>query len=1709
MAIRFFFSWPSRTACRPPFLLLLALTVPLVGQDLSEPEPPEWETRWEDLATREELGDADRLTAQTALVMEVLQEGPPLDEPLWNRVTDILRRWEASSDIEPARQSYVAVVETIGERLSGEAEPIADEAALREFLQRALTLAHSPAQEGRYLYFLAESWLRSASGRSGHLRRAELLLQQAASELGQSPPAYAVHMRLGELYRDRGLKGDAATPSGDRGFLSRAVSHFNRVRNLPGATPSFLEKAADELERLYKPELEFAITHRFLPENDVRLQVLSRNLPEVTMSVFPLPAAVAGSSPGMEPLESIMAEAAPSAEEVLAERRIDCTGRHPHDWNETELHFGDGFPAGRYGVRVEAGGLARESLLLVTRLEVIVWANPDGNLRVWLSDIETGQPVGNASVMVLDPQGKALASGTTDVDGLLMLDAEAIDGWHELHAVAGADTAVLPRRDLQEAPTDLPWVVVNPSEVGPGGILHWSMLAPGIGRKTPDLRTLAFELPDGSVIEAVPARNGEDWLAGSLAIPESLEDGGPLYARLTGEHRLLVSHIRLRKFFPLDVQVFGDAVDAAFNQFTDSAPLRLRLSPALGQDSGLPDFVRIRVGKVNRPAVLLDAPEDAPSDPALFESIFPLEGIRQGGIEIELPDLPLEAGITPMRVKVLPLDSEEPIGTAWLGLAPFRSTVSLVLDERIIRPGDSVSLTADFDDPDASGELVVYRETWESRYIHRKRGTILPESEYMALPDRALLGSAKTDYRLSEEGFLREEVRRLPLTGTDPGQPIGIALERPGAYRIDFTSREEDVVARYPGGNPEVWVIPEDGDLRGFRSELPRLIAEADPDGQVQILVLSDRSNVSCLVDLEGFAGPARPTVRMLDNAALFLEADPGGGASGIACRAVLVGERKSDLLRETIPMRGNGRSWNIDTERLFGLNPGVPFDWDLRRKSRHDADPLLWTLYPERGESPAGKAVVWQRELHRLVRESRLTGELKLSDRLPLWHPFARSPGPPPDSLTRFPSVLRDFGNLKRLFPEARRFPEGIPQGAPFLPVGSDGDPDRFRLTGILPNEAGRWNLSVFSLTGTDHLGIESWLLSTELPIRSSIDGPLHLRPGDTARLALSLENTTRNPVLLELLPDAGERIAISGLDATRVTLAPSQKATVMAGITAYQEGTDTIDISVSGPNSKSEAVHEVEVVMEHPQTALKYRTVTVGKEPVTAAFSLEDWNTARLSASLSPGGLFAPLWRELRAAGNPADPLYQALGDWVLWRVTRVDPGSGETDPATRLASLLAERRGASGGWTWVKDGAADPWLSSLIMWSLELFKASANPVLAPFLADGIDYLESALADASFDTESRLFALRALALPAFYDADRGPSRIQARAFLDFLHRLPGLSDVEASFLLQVARAYRFSDEVDLLESALGKRQADAGNTGPGAFWRTSTRYLVSANDTTGTSRSSVLLSRALEALAAEGMYPGWETLGGFLNLLAGHFWRGQSVPAGDVLIRIAGRDTGGTLVSDGLEPGLLQVPFESGAGLPGKAEITLESGSPDTPVFLALWGTPVEREEPPLLPAVELRHFREFVEETLFNGLIKRSEEIGSAPMRIQTGDTIRAVLTFDLPEAVPMAIVRIPVPAGSQLGLESIRHTFQPDPEAGPAPVAEVQLVKEDVHPLERRILLVPMPAGRHEIILRQRAAWPGTFFWPEIRLELPRSGKVYRLTESRRLVVGGDP
>jgi hypothetical protein len=1693
--------------------ILALLVTPLVLAAEAAPDFSDWQRLRDEAITRDGLEGVALLEVQTVLLQQLLDDGWPVDLAGWEWLASVLEGWEGSPEVVRAREAYLGLLDAICSNRVCRDDPAPDEPALRLFLQRALGVAQTPVEEGRFLFYLAESWLREGDLGPALERRVESLLQQSVALLEDRPPADAAHSRLAALHWRWGMEAEGeGNGFQDKPYLTQAVFHFSAVRELRGARTSLLEEAAAALAELSQSQLELRVENRFLPHEDARVVLRGRNPGPIQLTLVGLPPEQPALPLPMERLREALTRDDPEAGQILLQEEHVLGGRFPFDWQEKEVRLAESLPGGWYGLLASAGDLVEKALLLVSPLEVAALPRAAGGWLFWVVDGEIGHPAANANISLMGADGEVLGALTTNLDGMAVADQPDLLEWHELHVLAGSNPGYLQRADIPQRQAAMPWVAANPTQLLPGSTLHWAMLGLGPELRDPLAQGVAFSLPDGTLGEPVPVSSGPDWIAGTLQVPATLLSGGPVRAVLPGGHRVHVAHVRPNRPLPLQIEFAGDPLHPSFNLFLAATPTAIRISPSFGVVDEFPDYIRLRISALNRDPVEFASDGSREPPPRLVhESIIPFEPSDPGGAFFELPELASGREMLPLKIEIRSLDDSILLGEAIYGLSAFRNSIRVSSRQPLLRLGEPAEIQLEAKFPGASfngpieGELVVYRETWESRYIHRKRGTPLSEAEYLALPDRSLLGSAKTDYRLDEQGFVREEARRLPVVLDSGSATVELTFERPGYYNIEYETREVDTIAHYPEGPAELWVMPESGDLRAFRSTQPRLVMDTGPEGELELLILADRTEATVLIDLEWDDGTVETHVRQLDNTAQFLRLTNRSLTPMPLCRAFLVGDRRTDLLWQAGAPKPEAE-WVLDVDRLFGLNPGAQFSWEFRAGAEAESIPDLWTIYPEEANFLRPQRLRWQQALQARHRARERLPAAYLGRQFPLPMPFT---GPvseqlPPAAPLSFAHVDPDAFVI--LYPEVMRFPPAAVEGMPFAGVEALTAGQGFVVSGAFPGEAGRWNLSLMGAGGGGGLQTRSWLLSTELPIRSELAGPDLLRAGDKAWFSLQVENRTGDQAGLEAVALFGSAVGLEEPLPKRLTLLPYQREKRDLPVKALGGWAGTLEIRLDGSGFSTTLVHDLQVLERPPSKAFSFLVAAPQIARFDATLDLSHLGSAELVLSSGLGSLLPLLWPYLREVEGEAEPLLAVIGDWAVDRVLRHHGIDSKPVASEPLIELLKAYQVNSGGWNWLPGGQADPWLSAFILWTLEHFARQDDTAFSPIRQEGRQYLESTLINERLDSASRLFALRALAARAFHDSSVRPSRIQARSFLDFVHRRASLSHADLALLLQVAKAYRFREEIDLLAAELGQRIDAADTRTPVSFWTASLAFLALEGKSPGAHTATLRLSRALEALGREGPRRSWEQVAGFFNLLAAYYWRGEFLHDGFAEISVGeGQRYTLSLEPDSEGRELYRLPLDASALEAGTLSLGVDTTSALGPVILATVG--LAREPDPVAPVewAGSALFREYQVETLLRGGLDRVSKFDPAQQAVRVGDLVQMRLQLDVEESHAHVELHFPVPAGLALDKTGIEHGWAgPDGPESPGPLLWLDPANRG-NPLTRILRMDRLAAGRHTFRLSYSAFWAGRYTWPAPRLFIPRTGEVHTLDAARWLTV----
>jgi hypothetical protein len=320
---------------------------------------------------------------------------------------------------------------------------------------------------------------------------------------------------------------------------------------------------------------------------------------------------------------------------------------------------------------------------------------------------------------------------------------------------------------------------------------------------------------------------------------------------------------------------------------------------------------------------------------------------------------------------------------------------------------------------------------------------------------------------------------------------------------------------------------------------------------------------------------------------------------------------------------------------------------------------------------------------------------------------------------------------------------------------------------------------------------------------------------------------------------------------------------------------------------------------------------------------------------------------------------------------------------------------------------------------------------------------------------------------------------------------------------LLQVARAFHFTEEVRLLLDDLKARFPNAPSLG-GGFWGNSLVYLALAEGSSEDALRAAVLRRELELLASTGPARSWEQFGGYMNLLAAFLWEGDFNVDGSATV-VLNNETPHpvSLKPHGPEASRSVRELDPAVFKEEPLMLELDTRNARLPVSVVLMGERISSPMIPAYPEQSIRRYREYREDTLLSGSRMEIVRIDSDP-KLYPGDTLQVHITLYAEEVINFAEFVFAVPAGTSLSSDSIQHSYVPSSEDEVSPAPQITHM-DQLDELSRIVRMEPFAPGRHEFILSYRINWAGEYLFPASRLILPKSGRIYSLGEPRMLEI----
>lgn len=1623
-----------------------------------------------------EASSTAALVTRSDELIGALVSGNETMESLWSVAEVCLLEWEASIDLKLAGKSYLAIL-----RAFADGARIRDghprEAAFRVFLEKALKISTTAEERGILKLAIAESLLREPdTSVAGSRRQVDFLLREAVLLLPERAPKDVLYRLLCRDLPAFPLSPEAALErQGLR--LTEAAQYLRSLIEVEGARKEAIDSARDLLESIEKEELSTSAAGRFMPFEAVRLPIHARNLDSAEVRVYALPSMGEEAPYAMEDLNSLPLEnAAPLVRETVVFNPVER-----NDWQERSVQIGEGLAAGWYAIEVISDSLTRRDLLLVTDLEIIARAIPDG-LEVRIFSLRTGRPVPDTEIFLIQDSLVIESQVSDGLGACFFPEIGSSDGMELVVATQDLFGALpIAAKPVAAASAEVEFKAY-PQILKPGESLRW--LATGdVGDGY-----MEFELPDQSIVGASADYLGESWASGELKLPPDILLNGGVYRVRQDGARQLVAHIWQALDSSLQILPISEPLYAGTAVFLKSQFEGIEIS-VMDALSDLPEYIRVEICGVER---LAQAQADEVKHKQVSREVLVRQLNANEAVRILSNDLRMGADLGVFQVTVFPLEGDEVLGTYWFSLSADREIFFAKTEEQLIRSGESVEILIQrpWEDREIEGNWIVYKETWRSRYVHRKRGTYLSESEYMALPERSLLGAAKTDFELFEEGFVREEIERLPAAISGHEDVISINFSLPGYYKIEFNAASDEVRALYPDGPMEVWVIGDGPDLKTFRSDEPRLIIERNGENQAEVLLLSDRSGLAAVLEWEADIRQER-YFEESEASAIFAEISLSSRDAPVPVEAALIGERFSKRLRAVLPGTYQGPDWKLEAQALIGLSPGAPIQWKLNIDEENI--PLWWTfvegsLFSHGSLSPPLDDTSSVSNLFSMLELFPLAATLQGEAQSEVGSEVSTASGLTPHQLkTLYPELF---------FVRSPDFllPQILDQQTPY--------PEPRTLIGHLPEQPGSWELVVYGVHD-GRLAERRWALSTDLPVDFSIDAPGYLRQGDRFDLQIRLRNSLAETLFLDFAALIPEGMSVEDNIPSMLQLPALREVSMDFSITAnvmgpqkvaFRMGSEDRDIEVAATRS----IGVIPVPEFEPWRIRLLAPNELSENELEVDLS-QAGASVRLLAGL--GSALPNLWQGLASGIRPADQLMGALGDWslasVMFRYGR--PFSAASEFATaELDQLLTAHAVEGGGWSFLPQGSSSLWLSAQIVAILEMGAEDPESMLQGHLLAGRAYLEKQLLEQP-DTQPRLEALHALSISSAMEHRRGPTRFEARSFLEMMQNRETLTPEQVALLLLIARNFAFEEEVRLLGGLLEQQLREQNALSSLSLSSLGQVYLALSMGMQQPAKADPVLHEMCVRLSESVGLTGWQQLAAFLALIMDDYWQGDFDIGGNYAFAVGADSLEQVDLTGFASNKALQMPIaEPTEGIEEAISLTVDTRDLSTPLYLFESGGQAQKKVLLLDSANEVRIIRIYEQQTLLMGSIERRAALTANRLQVQANDLL--VLDMELENLVPGTPMEleVPIPGGLALMKDSV--------ELWNADSAMPNTLMELVEGAQSLWVGFTAP-GDGKVVLRARfaAKWTGTFSWPAAQLFDRMEGTCYQVGDDRELTV----
>jgi uncharacterized protein YfaS (alpha-2-macroglobulin family) len=329
--------------------------------------------------------------------------------------------WAGSSDLDVARRRYLAIVWRLTPEY-GYNMP-------REVLVNAAKIADTPEDRAHAKYLLAQQILNTDRSPAGMERVFELL-----EEITREP-------KRTEYYDDALYLWAANLDDYPKALqlLRRLVSEFKKSES------EFVDDAYNLIENITAASIDVGMPPTFLPDSDQEVLLGWRNVKEIELTLYSVDLTRDVQFDRHQNwVASIVAEGKP----VVRHWTLDTHDTGEHRPGGETVRMNPRLPVGAYLLVARSGKTAGRGVVLVTDAHILVHS-ANGHAHVFVSDVETGEPIAGARVRATRADDKPrITEGRTNAEGFVDLDlrdggsyffaaaADARQAYHQTWAAA-------------------------------------------------------------------------------------------------------------------------------------------------------------------------------------------------------------------------------------------------------------------------------------------------------------------------------------------------------------------------------------------------------------------------------------------------------------------------------------------------------------------------------------------------------------------------------------------------------------------------------------------------------------------------------------------------------------------------------------------------------------------------------------------------------------------------------------------------------------------------------------------------------------------------------------------------------------------------------------------------------------------------------------------------------------------------------------------------------------------------------------------------------------------------------------------------------------------------------------------------------------------------------------------------------------------------